>query len=226
MKIAITLCLFLLSFVPFISAQKEQVIQQSNRGSFSSATEKFDGNYIKVSGLFENKQDATDRINCFCNRGGYITNAKGTRIPVCLDKLGKKKIDCTNVAAKGKYITYTSKRGGACAKSTMDILELVSVECISDDGNTPEEVTVSGSFRSFTGVMNPLSCYCYNVGTITTKSGERVNVCFKNVEIHKDPKKCDNLTVTGSYKNISIKDNGPCPAGTKKLLMVSKYSCR
>lgn len=228
MKPVIALCLFLLSFAPFTNTnaqQKGQVTQQISKGALSTEMEEdLGGNYIKISGTFENKQGTMDRISCFCYRGGYITNAKGTRIPVCLAKLGKKNFDCTNVVAKGKYVTYRSGEAGACAKGTMQVFELASMECVEEGAQ--DEITVSGSFRSLIGVMNPLSCYCYNVGTITTKSGERVNVCFKNANIHKDPKKCDNLTVTGSYENISIEDNGACPKGTRKFLMVSKYSCK
>lgn len=84
--------------------------------------------------------------------------------------------------------------------------------------------TISGSFRSLKGVMNPLSCYCYNCGYITTVDGEKVAVCFTNDDLDVN---CSNIKVTGVYATRSVKgdDGGACPAGQQKVLETKSFTC-
>jgi hypothetical protein len=97
---------------------------------------------------------------------------------------------------------------------------------------TSNTVTVEGSYRSIRGVMNALSCHCYDGGYITTDSGDRIAVCFENKELDaamdKDPDmRCDRLRVTGVYKDSGLESDGnnPCPSGSMRYLKVIKWHC-
>jgi hypothetical protein len=95
----------------------------------------------------------------------------------------------------------------------------------SAPSSTPaaEIVTVTGTFKSVQGVMDPLSCYASNGGYVTQSNGERVAVSFTT----ESEITCASIEVKGNYitKTISSNPNSPCPAGTMKMLEVESYTC-
>jgi hypothetical protein len=97
----------------------------------------------------------------------------------------------------------------------------------------PKPVTVEGSFSSTRGVMQSLSCYCYDAGYIQTDEGKSIPVCFENDELSKASEansdfQCARLKVKGVYvtKTIPQTDNSPCPAGTMTYLKVLDWECK
>ena len=83
-----------------------------------------------------------------------------------------------------------------------------------------EQRTLIGSFRSVSGVMNELSCYCSNGGYVTTEDGSEFAVCFNANEVVPS---CDKITVTGYMTSKSIESNGACPGGMMGFLKVQEY---
>jgi len=98
----------------------------------------------------------------------------------------------------------------------------VNFSCKNSQNQNME--TFEGTFKSVKGVMDPLSCYCYNSGYLTTDSGEIIPICFNNEDIDI---KCDRIKVTGVYMVIVLEENlqTPCPAGSKNIFMVESYEC-
>lgn len=92
--------------------------------------------------------------------------------------------------------------------------------------------TIEGEFRSVSGVMNKLSCYCSDGGYITTANGDEIAVCFEKNEYTKarrasDNFSCERIRVTGIYKTMSREsgENDPCPGGTMRVLSVYRFKC-
>ncbi len=85
-------------------------------------------------------------------------------------------------------------------------------------------VKVVGSFRSIKGVMDKLSCYCYNGGYLTTKDNQEIKVCFENEDIDVN---CEKVEIIGEYRTITKASgaNDPCPSGQSKILFVKSYKC-
>ena len=84
---------------------------------------------------------------------------------------------------------------------------------------------LEGSYRSIRGVMDPLSCYCFNGGYLTTAEGERFALCFANEEDM--PGACENLRVTALHttKTLDPEPTSPCPAGERTLYAVQSFTC-
>lgn len=99
--------------------------------------------------------------------------------------------------------------------------------------NASEPTTVRGSFHSTRGVMDPLSCHCFDGGYLTLDDGEKVAVCFENGELEAAEAKaekgmaCTELEVTGEMVEHTQADNGvgPCPGGTVHYLRVASFKC-
>jgi hypothetical protein len=90
--------------------------------------------------------------------------------------------------------------------------------------DAPPMVQLSGNFSSKKGVMDVLSCHCYNGGYLTDGSGKRVAVCFDdNQNIA-----CTNLTLTGFYTTHTNKPEptSPCKAGELAYFKVVSFTCR
>lgn len=103
---------------------------------------------------------------------------------------------------------------------------LNSSKCENNKKATSKDVTLTGKYKSLKGVMNNLSCYCYDVGYLTTEAGKRIAVCFKDIKSSEI--NCKNkLIVTGNFQTIKHNsgDNDPCPSGERKIFMVKSYSC-
>ena len=85
--------------------------------------------------------------------------------------------------------------------------------------------TITGTFRSIKGVMNNLSCYCYNGGFVTTAEGTEISICLPNENAEID---CKTVELTGHYETITIEPDGnsPCPAGELEVFMVSSFECK
>lgn len=84
---------------------------------------------------------------------------------------------------------------------------------------------LEGSFRSIKGVQDPLSCYCYNAGYLTTAEGERFALCFADDQ--EQPIGCETLRVTAlqTTKTIDPPASSPCSAGTLTVFAVRSFSC-
>lgn len=98
------------------------------------------------------------------------------------------------------------------------------IGCFKNNGGN-KSITIEGKFRSVKGVMDPLSCYCYNAGYLTTESGEKIDICIED-----DDKNivCENIVVTGYYttKKNAPEDASPCPAGERKVFIMKSYKCK
>lgn len=93
-------------------------------------------------------------------------------------------------------------------------------------------VTYVGTFRSFRGVMQPLSCYCFDGGELTTKGGRTINICFEDNELEKkmsseENLECTRIKVMGVMKTKSYESDGnsPCPSGSMTYLKVTSFRC-
>ena len=92
---------------------------------------------------------------------------------------------------------------------------------VSEEG----EVALRGTFLSKKGVMAPISCYCFNGGVLTTEEGKRISLCFKESDAVSG---CSVLSVKGNFtvKRIDPGPNNPCPAGEKRYLEVTSFTCK
>lgn len=93
-------------------------------------------------------------------------------------------------------------------------------------------VTYVGDYQSLRGVMQPLSCYCFDGGILTTRSGRKVNVCFENGELENalqtdDKIQCKRIKVMGVMKEKFYESDGnsPCPSGSMTYLRVTSFRC-
>lgn len=81
-------------------------------------------------------------------------------------------------------------------------------------------ITLTGTFKSKKGVMDKLSCYCYNCGYLTTADDKVIALCFEGDEDIPN----GNLTVTGNYETLTIKDSdGSCGSGSREVFKVTSY---
>lgn len=87
-----------------------------------------------------------------------------------------------------------------------------------------EALTLIGTFESRRGVMDPLSCFCYNCGYLTTAKGEKIAVCITDEGVTLD---CKNVVCKGKYVTVK-KDketNGVCAGGTMTYFEASSVKC-
>ena len=83
--------------------------------------------------------------------------------------------------------------------------------------------TLKGVFRSTKGVMDPLSCVCYNGGYLTIGS-EEIAICFTDdTDIN-----CKKVEVSGKYitNTPEFSKTNPCPQTEIRYFMVEKYNCQ
>jgi hypothetical protein len=104
------------------------------------------------------------------------------------------------------------------------LLLLSACSAASSSSSTVQQTTLTGTFRSMKGVMDPLSCYCYNSGYLSTSNGERIAVCIKD----EDVELCTNITVKGAYEKITVASspNSPCPGGEREIFVIESYTCK
>jgi hypothetical protein len=97
----------------------------------------------------------------------------------------------------------------------------LTIGCDSKNGRAIE--TRTGSFVSMKGVMDELSCYCFNGGYLTTENNEKIPLCFQE----EDEIDCKNLSVEGYFeeKNIDTEETNPCPVGKKSVFKVVAFEC-
>lgn len=82
-----------------------------------------------------------------------------------------------------------------------------------------------GEFRSVAGVMDPLSCYCFNGGYLLTSEGNEIAICLTDQMTLPE---CTSVRVTGSF-NVQQRSSGPmdpCPAGERRILKATRIGCR
>jgi len=94
---------------------------------------------------------------------------------------------------------------------------------VSDEKAESETITVP--FQSIKGVMNELSCYCYNGGFLTTESGERIAVCITNEDSEIT---CEKVSFTGHYETIerAADATSPCPGGEREVFVAESFVCK
>lgn len=87
------------------------------------------------------------------------------------------------------------------------LLSYLSVGC--EPQNLKEDVSFSWKFESVRGVMDSLSCYCFNAGYVETDDGEKISVCFDHFD---EEINCENIHVTWNYgiKKINPETTSPC----------------
>lgn len=78
--------------------------------------------------------------------------------------------------------------------------------------------------RRLKGVMDVLSCHCFNGATARDSSGKAISVCFKG----EDPPTCDELEITGAVKEHSSNPEppNPCSPETRQIFFVDTFKCR
>jgi ABC-type oligopeptide transport system substrate-binding subunit len=111
----------------------------------------------------------------------------------------------------------------SCSEKTTPNETGVSEEVEENQQNTSEtgvveQRTVTGKFRSVSGVMDKLSCYCSNGGYVTSEDGVVTAVCFDEAV-----ESCDKITVTGYMTSRKIEKNGSCPEGIMGFLKAQSY---
>jgi hypothetical protein len=95
-----------------------------------------------------------------------------------------------------------------------------------------KSVTFKGDFRSYRGVMQTLSCHCFDGGILTTSSGKEIKVCFEKGELEtyqraNEKMECNKLQVTGKMVAHTIAPNNQdvCSPGTITYLKVKTFKC-
>lgn len=93
-------------------------------------------------------------------------------------------------------------------------------------------ITLKGDFRSYRGVMQVLSCHCFDGGVLTTSNGKTVNVCFESGQLDKyqrenEKMQCSKLQVTGKMVTHAIQPGNQdvCSAGSIIYLKVKTFKC-
>ncbi|HEX2901593.1 MAG TPA: hypothetical protein VHS96_17910 [Bacteroidia bacterium] len=102
----------------------------------------------------------------------------------------------------------------------------------SPEAVAEKQITFKGDYRSLRGVMNPLSCHCFDGGILTTSSGKEIKVCFEKGELEAAQEKSDKLTcrriqVTGTMvpHYLEPSKGGVCSGGTVTYLKVKSFKC-
>lgn len=88
--------------------------------------------------------------------------------------------------------------------------------------NAPKEETLRGDFQNMMGVMQPVSCYCYESGYLQTAT-ERVALCFApNTTVPPS----GTITVTGKFTEREHKGGAtdPCPSGKMTVFEVIRFT--
>ncbi len=88
--------------------------------------------------------------------------------------------------------------------------------------------TFTGKYRSVRGIKNMLSCYCSNAGYLTLKNGDKIALCFDELNVDEEIECNGQLTVKGVFKTKTNNPEpaSPCPEGTKKILYIKIYYCQ
>lgn len=89
-----------------------------------------------------------------------------------------------------------------------------------------------GIFESKKGVMDPVSCYGYNIGYFqlySTGETETKVICFDRMKNGEDIQlNCNtpnSITVWGYYETINLESKGACSGGTREIFFVTKWDC-
>lgn len=90
-----------------------------------------------------------------------------------------------------------------------------------------------GVFDSKKGVMDPVSCYGYNIGYFklyTTGEEETKVICFDRMkngaEVQLNCNNPNSITVWGYYETISLDGTkGACSGGSMEIFFVTKWDC-
>ena len=122
-------------------------------------------------------------------------------------------------------IACNSKTSLPATENTTPLIENTTNQTIAEEEKEtlPDKKEFQGKFYSTKGIMDPLSCYCYNSGYLM-EDGKRIPLCFDKGQMEAE---CKSVKVNGFYKTIKIdpEKTNPCPAGSKQVFMVQKYEC-
>jgi len=91
--------------------------------------------------------------------------------------------------------------------------------------NNNQQTTYEGVFSSVKGVMNPLSCLCYNSGYLTLDIGEEIMVCFRNEDLNVD---CERIVIYGHWEVVdySASSDNPCPSmNNVDVFYADRFEC-
>ncbi|MBP6640824.1 MAG: hypothetical protein KA293_11055 [Bacteroidia bacterium] len=95
-----------------------------------------------------------------------------------------------------------------------------------------KSVTFKGEFRSYRGVMQTLSCHCFDGGVLTTSAGKEIKVCFEKGELEdyqraNEKMECNRIQVTGKMVSHTIAPSNQdvCSPGTITYLKVKSFKC-
>lgn len=92
---------------------------------------------------------------------------------------------------------------------------------------TNKKETIEGFFESKKGVMNTISCYCYNVGYLKTTDEKKIIVCFDRMA-YQDTPECSKISVTGYFEEHKVQEGtgSPCPGGVQNIFYVDNFECK
>lgn len=195
------------------------VIMSLSSFANSQEFETFIGNYNSVMGVM-------DPLSCYCYNAGYLEIEENESINVCFEEF-EDKVPSGNISVTGYWKEVKIQSNNACPGGSKYIFYAVSYEKIEEFQFEQEFIdiiefeTYSGYYKSLTGTMNNLSCYCYNTGYLVLENGEEITLCFDNFEenIPSGP-----ITVTGSFIEVLIElnneENNPCSGGSMILFEV------
>ena len=107
----------------------------------------------------------------------------------------------------------------------ISLLVFTNSNC-ENSANLQKEISITGKFESKKGVMDKISCYCYNSGYLTTDKGDRIAICLE-IKDHETIKCKEKITFTGNYEERTHGDskNNPCPSGKMMIFIAKKYIC-
>ncbi len=89
-----------------------------------------------------------------------------------------------------------------------------------------EKLEYIGTYDSKKGIMNDISCYCFEVGFFVATSGEELVICFE--ELKEEASCSENLKITGYLKTVTIspENTSPCSAGKREIFYVTDFECQ
>ena len=107
----------------------------------------------------------------------------------------------------------------------LEELEDMDVEPAHENIPPPpmESFTISGTFKSVEGVMDPLSCHCSNGGYLTDEYNTTYAICLEDgKEVD-----CETIQVTGFMEedHVTFDAENPCKSGLTYLMRPTSVIC-
>ncbi len=101
---------------------------------------------------------------------------------------------------------------------------IILISCKTNMNKVNSNIEFTGIYESFKGVMQPISCFCYETGYLTLENGEKIPICFDNLNTDKIVSN-SKISVKGKYEILkhAFKENDPCTEGEMKIFIVSEF---